>query len=267
MSATGRGPRTRALVLGVAAVGVYLAGAVLSAHLSVLARGPLFDGLAPPPPYRWVKPPPSLAGTNQPALSGTATLPFKNGRSQPGVFRTDDSQAVIVMLTGSVPPQPGATSVKLTITPLAPAQAPKTPSGLRIDGNVYRFTATYEPNGEAVTDLATPGELVLVYPTPTAARHVLLFSADAKRWVTLRAHDSQIQQQLMNEKITQLGLFATALRPGGSSGSGGGGGRSILVILIVAAALVAVGVVAFLEYRRRKAAARAAHRRPPARKR
>ena len=244
------GSRARAVALGVAAIALYLAGSGVSARLSVLARGPLLDGLAPPPPYRWVKPPPSLQGTNQPALPGSATVAFKDGRSQPGVFRTEDSQAVIVLLTGSIPPEPGQESVRLSITPLAPDTLPAPPSDLRIDGNVYRFAGTYEPSGSPVTGLEVPDEVVLIYPTPTTARHVLLFSADGKRWRTLTTHDSAVAQQAINENVTEFGWFAVARRTGSAGGSGGG--RSILVIAIVAAALVTVGVVAYLEFRRRR---------------
>jgi len=47
-----------AFLAGIGIVLLYLAGATLSGRASLLARRPLLDGLAPPVPYRWVKPPP-----------------------------------------------------------------------------------------------------------------------------------------------------------------------------------------------------------------
>jgi hypothetical protein len=59
--------RVRAAALGAAAVGVYLAGALVSGNLSVTARRPLLDGVTPPPPYRYVSPPPEATTKEKPA--------------------------------------------------------------------------------------------------------------------------------------------------------------------------------------------------------
>src|SRR5205823_11020502 len=159
--------KKRTAAVGIAVAIAYVGAAAISGHLGIFARRPLLDGFAPPPPYRWVSPPRSLAGSNQPPLSGKASIPFQNGKSQAGVFRTNDSQLVLVLLGGAIPPKAGQTSVQLTIDPLAPKAVASPPPGQAITGNVYRVKAIYQPDGARVTNLAGAGaELVMVYPAP-----------------------------------------------------------------------------------------------------
>ena len=73
--------RSLALGAGVAIALVYTATAVLSGHLSPLARRPLLDGLAPPTAYRWVQPPPELAATNQKPTPGRFVVKLGNAGS------------------------------------------------------------------------------------------------------------------------------------------------------------------------------------------
>ena len=56
MRKNGPGHR-RALATGAGIALLYVALAVLSGHLSPLARRPLLDGFAPVPQYRWVSRP------------------------------------------------------------------------------------------------------------------------------------------------------------------------------------------------------------------
>ena len=64
----------RALLFGLGAAVLYVAGTALSGSLGPLARRPLLDGFAPPQPYRWVSPPPNLAAGNKPPASAVVSL-------------------------------------------------------------------------------------------------------------------------------------------------------------------------------------------------
>jgi hypothetical protein len=257
-----RHPRYTVGAVGAAVALLYLAGAGWSGHLSPFARRPLDDGIGPPPAYRWVKPPAALAASNQPALSGIASITFANGKSQAGVFRTDDSQIVVVILGGAIPEKPGQ-SVALTIDPLAPDGFGPPPAGLQIAGNVYRVHGAFEPSGEVVTSLDVGMEVVQVYPTPArpSVRHTLLVSTDKHTWQRLPTVDSAIQHQVQSEHVGTLGYFAVSEAAGSGTAAPPAGGGSILLPIVVAVALLALLVVVFLEVRRRRAREATAHRR------
>ena len=249
-----RGSR-RSLALGLAAVGLYAAGASLSGHLSVFARRPLLDGFAPPPPYRWVSPPPALAGSNQRPLSGKASIPFTNGASQAGVFKTDDSQTLLVLLVGAIPPRPGQSSATLSLDPLAAGSFGHLPHGLQITGNVYRIRATYGPGGPPVTTLAKEGQIILVYPMPArnGERHTILASSDGRTWRRLPTVDSPIQHQASSDRVSALGYFAVGVAGGsGTAPPPSSGGSSVVLPIVLAAAGIVLVAVAWLEYRRRR---------------
>src|SRR5207342_2689001 len=111
--------RSRALGAGLAIALVYAATAILSGHLSPLSSGPLLDGLAPPTAYRWVKPPPELAATNQEPTPGTFTVKLGNGGSKTAVFTTDDAQVTLILPEGSFADAEGQRSVQVAVDPLA----------------------------------------------------------------------------------------------------------------------------------------------------
>ena len=154
--------RSRALGAGLAVALVYAATAIVSGHLSPLSSGPLLDGLAPPTAYRWVKPPPELAATNQKPTPGTFTVKLGNDGSKTAVFTTDDAQVTVILPEGSFADAEGQRSVQVAVDPLAGAIAhPDDP--LHVVGNVYLVEATYQPSGDAAK-LANLATVVIVYP-------------------------------------------------------------------------------------------------------
>jgi hypothetical protein len=203
-----------------------------------------------------VSPPPSLAASNQQPLTGKFTIPLQNGKSQAGVFRTADSQAVIVLLQGAIRSK-GQTSVVLTIDQLAPSSVGPPPAGDGITGNVFRFDAASRPGGQRITQLAVPSELVLVYPAPPSKniRHTIIVSVDGRSWKRVRTVDSAIQHQASSSNVTTLAYTAVVEPKGASTGGGSGSsssGGSVVVPLVVAGAIVVLVVVALIEYRRRR---------------
>src|SRR5437879_11455028 len=83
-----RGARAWMLLWGAAAAALYLAaGAYVWTRVPVRL---LYEGEAPPPPYRWVRPPANLPEPNQPPESGTGTIPLTPAGSQSASVLTDD---------------------------------------------------------------------------------------------------------------------------------------------------------------------------------
>ena len=245
--------RRSTAIAGMAVALVYVLTAVVSGRLSPLARRPLLDGIAPPPAYRWVKPPPSLANGNQKPLSGQFEVPLDpQSGSEAQVLSTEDAQVSLVLGQGSVPPQAGFTSVSVTITPLAPKTNDAGDSG-SIAGNVYRIQATYAPNGPPVTAVRAGAQLVLFYPPPldgTIHDHVLVFSSDATAWKQLESTDSSFQQQVL-ANISQLGYFAVAATGTATKAPFPLGKVIYLSLIIGVVVLLAVGIIVS-ELRRRR---------------
>ncbi len=242
------------LAAGVAVAAAYLAGAALSGRLSVLARQPLLDGLAPLPPYRWLEPPASLRSTNKPPLSGTSSVRIRAGKSEAGVFWTDDYQAAIVLSKGAIPSRRGQSSITLTLNPIPAGTVGPPPPGQRFNGNVYRIRGVYKPDGGTVRRLSVATAVVLMYPAHTGSgHHALLQSTDGKAWRALPTADSPPQQQVASQDVHQLGYFVVSIN---AANGEPGSGATWLVVVIVATAIVAVLGLAWFEIRRGRAANR-----------
>jgi hypothetical protein len=142
---------------------------------------PLFDGLVPPPPYRWVNPPPG-AGFNTRPERDVVSVPLTAAGSELAGPAAVNGQVVLNLPEGAVPPRSGATEVRITVTPLDPDRLGALPEGLTPDGNAYEIRVRYGPSGGSVDDLAAPGNIILATPEPAS---VLLFSSDGRAWETI----------------------------------------------------------------------------------
>jgi len=266
----GRGPRRAgrdswrlwpALLAGLVLAGAYLAGAVVTGRLDPLARRPILDGFAPPPPYQWVSPPPSRAKDNQPPSSGTFRVRFGgDGVSRADVLSTDDLQVTLILSKGTFPPASDQSATLVTIGPLAPNGLGAAPSGLRIAGNVYRVQAMYQPGGRAVQTLAQPVQLTLVYPpSPDGLvhAHTVLLSKDGKSWRTLPTNDAGVQAGV---EVTSLGYFAVSEQVTGGKRPFPLGKITQYGLIVVLVLVIAVPI-ALHELRMRRARKRRAARR------
>jgi hypothetical protein len=200
-----------ALGAGLAVAALYLLAAVVSGSLSPLARRPVLDGFAPPPPYRWISPPPDLAPSNERPAAGSFSLALHpQTGSEAKVLATSDVQVSLAVALGTFPPAAGKDSVKVSIRPLAPSSAADSPPGYAFSGNVYQIQAAYSPGGPAVRTLRKPGQLTLFYPPALdnlVHRHALLRSSDGVTWQVAPATDSLAQQQVTGN-VSSLGFFA-----------------------------------------------------------
>src|SRR5207302_5208387 len=76
----------------------------LSLHdaLPIYVR-PLFEGIGPPPAYRWVKPPAALASNNVPPAPNDTDIPMGPSGSQQSGAQSEDNQLVLNLAPNAVP--------------------------------------------------------------------------------------------------------------------------------------------------------------------
>jgi hypothetical protein len=248
------GSRARgwAAVAGAAVVLAYLGGAVSSGRDSPLARRPLLDGLAPPPPYHWVKPPPELAPTNKPPASVRQTVRLSPTGSEVSAIATGDGQASLVLEANAFVPTPGATGVAVAIDPLNPATLAPAPQGLVLAGNAYRMRFTYEPSGKPapVSGRATAVLIYPLLPIPVGSLfdYTMLSSADGKAWERLQSTATPGSHQLA-APLKAPGYLIVAVPPAAEAPAPN---RVPLIAGLAAAAVVIIGGAVVLTRRLRR---------------
>ena len=169
-------------------------------HVSTPNAPAVYDGLPPPEgPYRYLSPPPSLASSNQPPLSGVHSLPVQAGEVRGGGLQTDDGQAGIFFEGGALRPSPTAESVMIRIDPIS---APPAPPHFVIRGNVYRITALEQPTGAPVR-IARSIQVTLRFP-PGPFGQLQLF--DGRSWHQLRL--SRITGSYASASLSRFGDVA-----------------------------------------------------------
>lgn len=226
-------------------------GALLAVGIAfVVVRGaiggarPFLDGYTPPPPYRWVSPPPNLAQGNQPPTGGTTTIGLTDGSSDAAGAFTDDGQVTVSFNPGTFTDSTGQTGVQVQITPLKPQ--PASPPGLIADGNVYSINATFVPSGKPATVLHTPVLLDMRYPShkPDA-----IYRVEGKKWSPLE--NSTVQELLLtiDARTTQMGTFAAAHQASGPS-QGSGGLSPLSYLAFGLAVIIGVALLAGVRIRR-----------------
>lgn len=197
---------------GVLAGGAYLLAALLTSRAGLLPIRPLYDGLAPPAPYRYVSPPPDLADENEEPLSAVGTLVLSPLGSNARTVSTADGQMLVVFQEGAVPPRDGEDEVTVRITPIDPGPLPVSPEGLKLDGNAYTVRAFYSKS-EVAADLRSTVTGVLRYP----AHATLMLRQDGRSWTRLKTELAQASLQIFAE-TDELGTFIAAGPPQRSRG-------------------------------------------------
>jgi hypothetical protein len=253
-------PGRRATAFGLLIVLVYLVAAVVSARIDPFAARPILDGIAGPPLYRWVEPPPPFVSTNRAPESGRFELSSADVTYDPrtgseaGVFATGDFQANLALARHAIAPRSGATSVSLTLTPLAPGADLRLPDGYQIAGNVVRIEAVYLPTGGRVSRLARPSLVTLSYPIVVQGgfSNAVLVSTDGTRWTALTSTDHAGQQAVI-ATVRSLGYVAVGQTSGTETPAPATPpARAIdrwVVVALVVAAIVAVVLVVVLRRR------------------
>jgi hypothetical protein len=229
----------RAWVVGAALAAAYVLATGGAGWLGLVHGHPLLDGRSPPPPYRWVSPPPDLAAGNQPPAAGSFSVRLTAAGSAAGVFSTPDLQATLILEKGAVAPAKGEHSVGLTIVPLDPGPLAPPPRGVTIVGNAYRFRAVYLPGREPVVRFAGPARVTLVYPaTAGTYRHRTLQLGKGSAWRALTTTDTGFQLETISD-VSSPGVFAVGQV---GKASGGSPARSLPALVLT---VVALGVSAW----------------------
>jgi len=196
----------RRLAIGGAAVLLYLSGWAVTARLGATPVLWL-DGLLPPAPYNWVKPPPELRATNLAPTSGAGTVGMRGGVFEPGFVSTDDGQASLSIVPGTFPAHGSDRDIRISITPEGAAAFP---AQLTPHGNFYRITATYLPSGTLAQPPFTQLPLVtLRYPRHRADETVYVSASGKGPWDRLTCSLQTVIQDLVCRTST-LGWFVVA---------------------------------------------------------
>lgn len=222
----------RRTAVGVALAGAYVLTALVTFRAGVVPVRPLYEGVAIPPPYRWVKPPEGAA-TREPPGKGTREVPLTDTGSGQATMATDEVQAYVVFPKDAIQPKAGETSARGEIVPLDPAKLPAPPKGLHLDGNAYTATMSYAAGNDPVK-LTKPVQVVLQYPVD--ATRVLKLSG--KRWTVLPTETVPRSMQVFANSAG-LGTFAAASTAEPASGRGVPWWTWLVVIAAFALAIAA----------------------------
>jgi hypothetical protein len=175
-----------------------------TASSSLLPARILYDGNAPPLPYRWVVPPRELRQGNQPPEDATGSVPLTAAGSGSGSISTGDAQATVVFPQDAIAQSRGEASVQIRIVPEDPASGSPPPAGLRFDGNVYAVAGFCTLSRRPVT-LRKPVSVVLRYPLHATT----LLAGTGSQWRALQAETVPSTLQIF-ATTDALGRFAAA---------------------------------------------------------
>jgi hypothetical protein len=239
------GRRVGPLAIGFALVALYAAAVTGTLPFGHNVR-PLFEGIGPPPAYRWVKPPAAFASGNVPPKANDTDVPMLPTGSQQSGAQSEDNQLVLNLAANAAPPHQPDTTVVVHIDPLDPATLGPTPPDLRPNGNAYHVSLLYKPSGTPVATVTTPGNILLTIPLPNAG---LLFSPDGKTWTKIgtgTVAGQAISLGPFNSAGWYMGATHGTTATTGGGGSGGGSGGTIVVVVLVAGLALILGLTPFI---------------------
>ena len=193
---------------GVFVAAAYVGTAALSHHLGAAPVRPVFDGLAPPPPYHFVSPPPEFADANQEPEGLSAVVGVENGRTKYASLPTPDGQAQLVFPDDAFDLRPRQRLVA-ELAPLDPAKIGPPPEGLDYAGNAYRIRVF--DDGDRSPAVVRPAVVrkeatsIIRYP----AHATTLLRRTGAGWEPLRVSTLQPTLQLV-VMTKELGTFVAA---------------------------------------------------------
>ena len=216
--------------------------ALLTAWLLAPAAVPIYNGIGnPDEPYRWVKPP-ATAKTTKTPTGAHKVVPAAGGLSAAAFANTSESgpQLSLYLPPGALKAPSGATTIDVTVEPLAP-QAPLPTDGTIVT-NVYRLTATADGQQAPVVGTGR-SEPSLQMRSPDARQPGPVFEhRTATGWQKMRT--IRVGTDIYQSQAPALGDWALVqlTSPSSAAGSGGSGVRWELlgpgIALLVLAVLV-----------------------------
>jgi hypothetical protein len=175
---SGAAGRQRAAGAFAIAVGLAI---VLGARVAPgLGGPPLYDGVVPVGPYLWLDPGPGQQGGAQGAKATVAVI---GGKNDVVALATGESlpQAQMLAVPGDLVLPPGATSIAVSITPVAPAGQPA--DGV-LASNVYRFELA-DQAGAAVKPKASGKVSVVLRSADASLQTGVVERFDGSVWTAL----------------------------------------------------------------------------------
>jgi hypothetical protein len=224
--------RTGPLLVGAALLVVYVVAVTGTVPFGYNIR-PLFEGIGPPPAYRWVKPPAALASNNVAPAPNDTDIPMGPTGSQQSGAQSEDNQLVLNLAPNAIPPHPPDTSVRVHIEPLDPATLGPAPADVRANGNAYKVTLSYQPSGAPATTITAPGNILLTIPLPAAG---LLFSADGRAWTNI-GKQTVPGQPIVGGAFNAAGWYLGTTHPQAAKSSGGGGSTGVIIVAVLVGVL------------------------------
>jgi hypothetical protein len=224
--------------LGVAAVAAGLVVLVVARLATPSASPPLYDGIVPLEPYRWLNPPPGQPGG---AEGATATAPVTAAQNPLIAVGTPElsPQAQVFAAPNALTLPAGASSVVVSIEPVEP---PVEPAAGYIDGNVYRFTVT-DQSGVPIT-------------APASAKvTVVLRAADLRTDATIERFDGLAWRSLETSAagagslisvVTEFGELAVVASGTSPYTNPSAGEPSLSILAALGVAVLAVTLVVIL---------------------
>jgi hypothetical protein len=223
--------------------------ALFAAWALAPATSPIYDGpQAPDEPYRYVKPPPGYPST-KPPTTARAVVPVHNGNNGAQYANTAEfaPQISVYVAPGALGVPPGATSITLTATPLAPTSP--LPTDGTIVGNVYRISATAGTTEVPIVGKGNQAATIQMR-APTAKQPGPVFEhLSASGWTrggrTIRIGNDIYQAS----PVTALGDWALVqlnTPPPNAGGASKGGGINTgllaggIALLVIAGAILAI---------------------------
>lgn len=248
--------RSRGLAAGLGLAALYAAVVVATGLGAGHPVRPLFDGAGVTTPYRWVKPPWYVGNTNIKPEPGHSDIQFDNGASPLTGVNSPDSQIILNLPRGALPPRAGDTAVRAAFTPLDATKLAKPPDGMRADGNAYRVEMTYQPSGQPVPTTTQSGNVIMVVPDEAEK---MLFSLDGKSWDELPTHMLG-DPNTVGSAFNKAGyyLVGTTLPEFQNPNKGNSSKRITGIVLVVVSLALLLGYVVPTMLRRSRAAQTAA---------
>ena len=199
-------------------VGSLLAGllvVVLVQSIAPIATPPLYDGVVPIDPYRWLNPP---AGQPGGAKGASGTVEVHGSQSPLVAIATAEQppQAQVFAIEKTLVMPHGTTKLKVTIEPVAVSGEPAPTDG-HIAGNVYRILITDQAGG-TVTALAS-GKVTVVLRGPDALADATIERVDGGAWRPLKTDSAGFASTFL-AVVTDFGDFALIAPGPGPSASG-----------------------------------------------
>ncbi len=199
----------------------------------------LYEGFSPLPPYRWVRPPTTLASRNEPPPAWIGSVPFITTGSQSASLATGDVQMIAVFPQRALAMRPGESGVRVTLMPQDPETLSTAPPGLQFDGNAYRVEALYEASRQPAV---LQGPVTVVLRFPRHATLILRFDGSGT-WMPLQSTVVRESMQIF-ATTDRLGSFVLAAPLGSQP-------REIWWAYVAAVLVMAAAAAGFISARRR----------------